>query len=86
MYPGQLSSRFTLFSAYLLVQKYWRIFCHPSQSLLVSPPTNLIPTEYIGDILYFEIEGYMSMPACLNQCVSSVSSRKERLSLFFIYS
>lgn len=58
MDPGPLSSMFTLFLAFLLVQKYWRIFCQPSKYLLVSSPGNLIPSEYIEVFLFFEIKGH----------------------------
>lgn len=60
MYPYPLSSRFTLFLAFLLVQKYWGIFCQPSQYLLLSSPANLISSGYIGMVFYFEIKGHGS--------------------------
>lgn len=72
--------------AFLSALRYWRISCHPSQSLLVSSPVNLTPSEYVGVFSYFEIKGYMSVHVCLNYCISSVSSRKERFSLFCIHS
>lgn len=86
MYPGPLSSRFTFFLAFLLVKKYWGNFCQPSKYLLVSSPANLIPSDFIGIFFYFEIKGHVSTHTCLNQCVNSVSSSKERFSLFFIHS
>lgn len=78
------SSHFPL--AFLSVLRYWRISCHPSQSLLASSPVNLTPSEYVGVFSYFEIKGYMSVHVCLNNCISSVSSRKEIFSLFCIRS